>query len=239
MSLPARSNAVYRNCGVDGASQPALNMDMAVTLKRRRFTVDEYHRMAEVRILAPGERVELIDGQILEMTPIGARHIRCVIFLTEAFVRRLDGRALVSSQNALRLNQWSEPEPDLVLLRPPLARYGKDIPTPAHALLVVEVADSSHHRDRAIKLPRYAAAGVPEAWIVDLDGEGVEGCRDLVGGRYHERRRVPRGGNGAPGALPDVTLRGPDHPGLGERRQGRARQTASGHHQTAPPAGRG
>ena len=181
-------------------------MDMAVTLKRRRFTVDEYHRMAEVRILAPGERVELIDGQILEMTPIGARHIRCVIFLTEAFVRRLDGRALVSSQNALRLNQWSEPEPDLVLLRPPLARYGKDVPTPAHALLVVEVADSSHHRDRAIKLPRYAAAGVPEAWIVDLDGECVEVCRDLVGGRYRERRRVPRGETVAPETFPDVTL---------------------------------
>ena len=197
---------MYRNCGVDRASQPASNMDMAVTLKRRRFTVDEYHRMAEVRILAPGERVELIDGQILEMTPIGARHIRCVIFLTEAFVRRLDGRALVSSQNALRLNQWSEPEPDLVLLRPPLARYGKDIPTPAHALLVVEVADSSHHRDRAIKLPRYAAAGVPEAWIVDLDGECVEVCRDLVGGRYRERRRVPRGETVAPETFPDVTL---------------------------------
>src|SRR2546427_3289462 len=140
------------------------------------------------------------------MPPLAARHIRCVIFLTEAFVRRLDGRALVSSQNALRLNQWSEPEPDLVLLRPPLARYGKDIPTPAHALLVVEVADSSHHRDRAIKLPRYAAAGVPEAWIVDLDGEGVEVCRDLVGGGYHERRRGPRGGTLAPPALSAATL---------------------------------
>src|SRR3989442_1499217 len=205
MSLPSRSNAVYRNCGVDRASQPASNMDMAVTLKRRRFTVDEYHRMAEVRILAPGERVELIDGQILEMTPIGARHIRCVIFLTEAFVRRLDGRALVSSQNALRLNQWSEPEPDFVLLRPPLARYGKDIPTPAHALLVVEVADSSHHRDRAIKLPRYAAAGVPGAWIVDLDGECLEVCRDLRGGRYRERRRGPPRENGPPRALSDRT----------------------------------
>src|SRR5947199_145970 len=100
-------------------------------------------------------------AEIRERTPRPAGHIRCVIFLTEAFVRRLDGRALVSSQNALRLNRWSEPEPDLVLLRPPLARYGKDVPTPAHALLVVEVADSSHHRDRAIKLPRYAAAGVP------------------------------------------------------------------------------
>src|SRR3989442_7698737 len=128
------------------------------------------------------------------MTPQGRRHIRCVIFLTEAFVRRLDGRALVSSQNALRLNQWSEPEPDFVLLRPPLARYGKDIPTPAHALLVVEVADSSHHRDRAIKLPRYAAAGVPEAWIGDLDSDGLQGCRDLVGRPYRQRPRVPHRG---------------------------------------------
>src|SRR3989441_13058724 len=160
------------------------------------------------------------------MPPIGARHIRCVIFLTEAFVRRLDGRALVSSQNALRLNQWSEPEPDFVLLRPPLARYGKDIPTPAHALLVVEVADSSHHRDRAIKLPRYAAAGVPEAGIGDLDGEWLEGCRDLVGGRYRERRRGPPGETVAPQTFPDVTLEVADLLRRAERHDGRGRPNA-------------
>src|SRR2546428_1863796 len=111
MSLPSRSNAVYRNCGVDRASQPASNMDMAVTLKRRRFTVDEYHRMAEVRILAPGDPVEFIAGQILERPPIGARHTRCVTFLTKPFVRRLAARALGPSQNALRLNHCPEPEP--------------------------------------------------------------------------------------------------------------------------------
>src|SRR5688572_30107876 len=92
-------------------------------LKRRRFTVEEYHRMGEVGILTDADRVELIDGEIVEMTPIGAAHARCVMFLNEAFVRRLAGRAVVSPQNSLRLGQYLEPQPDLILLRPPLARY--------------------------------------------------------------------------------------------------------------------
>jgi Uma2 family endonuclease len=122
-------------------------------LKRRLFDVDEYHRMAEVGILTREDRVELIDGEILEMIPIAPPHVRCVMFLNDVFVRRLHGRAIVSPQNSVRLHRRTEPEPDIALLRPPLARYGRAIPVPGDVFLVVEVADTSQHRDRVVKLP--------------------------------------------------------------------------------------
>jgi Uma2 family endonuclease len=179
---------------------------MTVELARRLFTVDEYHRMAEVGILTRRDRVELIDGEIVEMSPIGPPHVRCVMYLNEVFVRRLEGRALVSGQNSLRLSQWSEPEPDLALLRPPLAKYGHEIPASRDALLVVEVADTSLHRDRVVKLPRYAAAGVPETWIVDLDGGAVEVYREPSPDGYRVARRLERGADVAPAAFPDIVL---------------------------------
>jgi Uma2 family endonuclease len=150
--------------------------------------------------------VELIDGEIVEMSPIGPPHVRCVMYLNEVFVRRLEGRALVSPQNSLRLSRWSEPEPDLVLLRLPLARYGKTIPAHGDALLVVEVADTSQHRDRIVKLPRYAAAGIPETWIVDLDGGAVEVYREPSPDGYRDARRLDRGADVAPAAFPDIVL---------------------------------
>ncbi len=179
---------------------------MSVVLKRRWFTVDEYHRMGEVGILTRADRVELIDGEIVEMTPIGAPHARCVMFLNDAFVRHLAGRAVVSPQNSLRLGEHLEPQPDLILLRPPLERYGKVIPGPRDALLVVEVADTSQHRDRVLKLPRYASAGVPEAWIVDLEGGVVEVYRTPSPGGYLSSRRLGRGEDVSPGAFPDLVL---------------------------------
>jgi Uma2 family endonuclease len=179
---------------------------MTVELARRLFTVDEYHRMAEVGILTRRDRVELIDGEIVEMSPIGPPHVRCVMYLNEVFVRRLEGRALVSGQMSLRLSQWSEPEPDLALLRPPLAKYGQEIPASGDAVLVVEVADTSLHRDRVVKLPRYAAAGVPETWIVDLNGGAVEVYREPSPVGYRVTRRLERGADVAPAAFPDIVL---------------------------------
>jgi Uma2 family endonuclease len=179
---------------------------MSVTLTRRRFTVDEYHRMAEVGILTRADRVELIDGEIVEMSPIGASHARCVMFLTDAFVRHLAGRAVVSPRNSLRLGEHLEPQPDLILLRPPLARYHERIPGAADALLVVEVADTSQHRDRAVKLPRYAAAGVPEVWLVDLDASAVEIYRAPSSEGYRSSRRLGRGQDASPAAFSDLVL---------------------------------
>jgi Uma2 family endonuclease len=179
---------------------------MGGELKRRLFDVDEYHRMAEVGILTREDRVELIDGDIVEMTPIGPLHLRCVMFLTDVFVRRLEGRALVSPQGSLRLHRRTEPEPDIALLRPPLARYGKAIPGPSDTLLVVEVTDTSQHRDRVIKLPRYAASGISEVWIVDLDGGVVDVHRRPSPQGYRDVRRAERGEEVAPEAFPDVVL---------------------------------
>jgi Uma2 family endonuclease len=202
--LPAHRPYLFR--GIDIARAADFNTDMAIELTRRRFSVDDYHRMAEAGILTRRDRVELIDGDVVEMTPIGGPHARCVMYLNEVFVRRLEGRAIVSPQNSLRLSHWSEPEPDIALLRPPLAKYGKAIAATADALLVVEVADTSQYRDRVVKLPRYAAAGVPETWIVDLEAGVVEVYRDPSSEGYREQRRFERGADVAPAAFPDVVM---------------------------------
>ena len=179
---------------------------MGVELTRRLFDVDEYHRMGEVGILTDEDRVELIDGEILEMSPIGPPHARCVMFLNDVFVRRLEGRAVVSPQNSVRLHRRTEPQPDIILLRPPLARYAKAIPGPGDTLLVIEVAETSQYRDRVVKLPRYAAAGIPEVWIVDLGAGVVDAHRGPSVGGYRTSRRLGRGEDVAPEAFPDVAL---------------------------------
>jgi Uma2 family endonuclease len=179
---------------------------MAVELTRRLFDVDEYHRMAEVGILTRADRVELIDGEIVEMSPIGAPHGRCVIYLTDMFVRLLHGRAVTSPQLSLRLHRRTEPQPDVAVLRPPLSRYAKLIPGPADTFLVVEVADTSQHRDRVVKLPRYAAAAIREVWIVDLAAGVVDVHRDPGPDGYRTSRRLVRGDDVSPEAFPDVVL---------------------------------
>ena len=179
---------------------------MAVELTRRLFDVDEYRRMAEVGILTDEDRVELIDGEIIEMTPIRPPHARCVIFLTEAFIRRLEGRAVVSTQNPVRLDRRTQPEPDVALLRPPLARYAKTIPGPGDVFLIVEVADTSQHRDRIVKLRRYAQAEIAEVWIVDLKDGAVDVYREPADWGYRMARRVTRGADVAPAAFPDLLL---------------------------------
>lgn len=177
---------------------------MAVVLKPRRFTVDEFHRMAEAGILTEDDRVELIDGKIVEMTPIGFRHMRCVIFLTEFFVRCLAERALVSSQNPVRLGRRVELQPDVALLRAPLAAYA-EIPSAGDVLLVIEVSEASLARDRR-KLSRYARAGIAEAWLVDLEAGVVEMHRTPTPEGYQEVARIGRGRRVSPAAFPDAVL---------------------------------
>jgi len=125
-----------------GAAQEAL-------LSRRRFSVDEYYAMARAGILGEDERVELLDGEVIQMTPIGIRHAACVRRLDRAFARCFAGRAIVQVQNPVRLDGYSEPEPDVVLLKLPLERYDIAHPTPDDVLLIVEVADTSLEGDRA------------------------------------------------------------------------------------------
>ena len=162
--------------------------------------------MAEVGILGPEDRVELIEGEIIQMSPIGTAHAYAVTALTTLLVRVLGERALLSPQNPVHLPRDSEPQPDVVLLRPPLDRYAARHPQPDDVLLLIEVADSSYRFDREIKLPLYAGARVAEFWIVDLAREVVEVFRDPEGRRYRVAERVGRGARIAPAAFPDATI---------------------------------
>src|SRR5262245_24129021 len=147
-------------------------MAIEVEIPRRRFTVAEYHRMAEVGIFRPGERVELIEGEIVQMAPIGPRHAGCVINATRLFIMQLGGRAVVSPQNPVVIQPRSEPQPDLLLLRPRAVSYSREHPTPPDVLLAVEVADTTVPFDRLVKARLYARAGIPEFWLF-LTADGV------------------------------------------------------------------
>lgn len=143
--------------------------EQPLLLKRHLITVDEYYLMAEAGVLKPEARVELIEGEIIDMAPQKSRHARAVNILMQGLVQAVGAQGFVTCQTPLRLSIRSEPEPDLMLLRPRADQYGQSHPSAADVLLLVEVADSSARYDRQIKLPLYARHGVPAVWIVDLD----------------------------------------------------------------------
>lgn len=136
------------------------------------------------------------------MTPVGFRHVRCVTFLATAFVRALGHRAVVLTGQPLRVDAQTEFKPDVVLVRPPLSR----MPVAADAVLVVEVGDPFPTVEREARLPRYAAAGVPEVWIVDLAGDAVEVYREPSATGYAHTRRAARSTEVAPAAFPDAVV---------------------------------
>jgi len=172
---------------------------------KRRFTVEEYHRMGEAGIFHPDDRVELIEGAIVQMSPIGQLHAFTVMMLNNLLVQAVAGRALVSPGNPVRLTRWTEPQPDLMLLRLD-ADYREEFVEPRHVLLVVEVADTSLAYDRGVKLRLYAQAGILEVWIVDVQHERVEVHRDPAGEGYRTVEVVPRTGRLSPAALPDAQI---------------------------------
>ena len=142
---------------------------------RHRFTVEEYHKMAEAGLLSEDDRVELIEGEVIEMAPIGSRHHACVMRLDELLRRPgVPGGYIVSVQGPVRLDEGNELQPDLALLRRRPDFYAGELPKPEVVLLIVEVSDTTLSYDRDVKLPRYARAGVPEVWIVDLEGRRIE-----------------------------------------------------------------
>jgi Uma2 family endonuclease len=176
------------------------------SVQRRRFTVDEYYTMAEAGILGEDERVELLDGEIIEMSPIGDRHFACVLRVSTAFSMRVAGRALVSVQSPVRLSSRSEPEPDIALLRPREDFYESGKPGPEDVLLIVEVSDTTLAFDRDTKVLFYAAAGIPEVWILDLNAARVLVYREPRDGVYRQTTVVERGGTLSPVAFPDLAL---------------------------------
>lgn len=179
---------------------------MTVALKRRRFTVDDYHRMAAAGILAQHDRVELLDGEIIEMAPIGPVHAGYVNRLTALFTSRLGPRAVLSVQNPFVLSRYSEPQPDLALLQPRADFYASAHPRPEDVLLLVEVADTTVEFERRVKIPLYAAAGVREVWLLNLPAACLEACREPTTGGYADVRILGRGATVTPQALPDLTL---------------------------------
>ncbi len=179
---------------------------MAVHVARKLFSVDEYHRMAEAGIFSEDDRVELIEGEIVEMAAIGNRHILCVREFNNLVTPKLGSAAVIDVQSPLRIGDYSEPEPDLMLLRRRADSYRSGIPTPEDVLLLVEVADSSLYFDRGTKVPLYARSGVREVWVINLDAEEIEVYRQPSETGYGEVRSFRQGETLFPEALPDLRL---------------------------------
>jgi Uma2 family endonuclease len=179
---------------------------MAVNPTRRLFTVDEYHRMADAGIFSEDDRIELIGGEIVQMTPIGTRHASTVARLTELFITGLSGRAYLWPQNPAVLDDLSEPQPDICVLRRREDDYSRAHPRPEDLLLVVEVSDASLAFDRDAKLPRYALAGVPESWIVDLVSDRIVAYRKPRPSGYESAVTFERGSHISPERFDDLRL---------------------------------
>lgn len=171
---------------------------------RRRFTVHDYHRMAETGILHEDDRVELIEGEIVEMAAIGTRHFVCVNTLNRLLMRTVGDEVVVSVQNPVRLSEHSEPQPDLAVIRG--RDYRESLPTPEDVLLLIEVSDTTLVYDRSTKLSLYAQAGIPEVWIVDLTGETIELHTGPSEISYRHTERASRGETLTSAALPNVAI---------------------------------
>jgi Uma2 family endonuclease len=173
---------------------------------RWRFTVDEYYRMAKAGILGEDDRVELIDGELIKMSPIGSRHAAAVSRCNYLFQRAFGDRAIVNVQNPVRLDPYSEPQPDVALLRPQPDFYARAHPGARDVLLIIEVVDTSARYDRLVKLPAYARFGIPEVWLLHLPRGWLEVHRDPSPDGYRQVRRYRRGERVSPLAFPDVAI---------------------------------
>ena len=184
---------------------PAATPSQACAPVRRRFTVEEYFTMAEAGILHQDERVELIDGEIIIMGPMGNPHRQSVNWAEMLLKESIGRRAMVQVQATIVLDDGTAPEPDIAVIR---LRSINDLVTvtPEEVYFLVEVADSSLEFDREAKLARYAAAGIPEVWIANLVDTQVEAHDDPVDGVYQNVRVISRGESISPRAFPDVTL---------------------------------
>ena len=172
-------------------------------LQRHRLSVDEYHRMARAGILPEDSRVELINGEIIDIAPIGSRHAATVKQLTRIVSRAVGDTAIVSVQDPIHLDPHTEPQPDLALLRPRADFYKTAHPRASDLLLITEVADTSLRYDREIKIPLYARHGIPEIWLVDLLNNRLSLFRDWCGGRLPAGKPDHEAGE----AQPPVTVR--------------------------------
>jgi Uma2 family endonuclease len=175
-------------------------------VRRHRLTVEEYFRMAEVGLLAPEARVELIEGEIFDMPPIGNLHGGFTAWLHRRLLRDLGDKISVWDQVTLPLGAFSAPEPDLVILKYRRDEYRNKRPTPDDVFLIVEVSQSSLHHDRQVKVPLYAQHGIPEVWILDVDRRRIQFFHTPQAAHYTHTAHTPTPGRISLQALPDTTV---------------------------------
>lgn len=173
---------------------------------RRLFTVDEYVAIYEKGVIPDDERTELIDGEIIEMAPMGMQHEANVDDGTRILVRAVGARAIVRVQGSLTVDEGNRPQPDLMLLKLRDGGYRDRPAGPTDVLLIIEVSDSTLANDRGAKLTRYAEADIPEVWIENIPDCVIETYRKPVDGEYTESRTYRPGETISPTAFPDVEL---------------------------------
>ena len=179
---------------------------MSLSLITRKFTVEEYEKMATEGIIKPDEKVELIRGEIIKMSPMGTRHAAGIARLTQLFYRKFGDLILLGVQNPIRLNNNSQPEPDLSLLIPRSDFYVAAYPCPQDIYLIIEVSDSTLDYDRYTKIPLYAEANIKEVWIINLKEEGLEVYRHPLQGSYQAIQKYYRGESIFIESFPEIEL---------------------------------
>jgi Uma2 family endonuclease len=180
---------------------------MFVQQLKRRFTISEYYQMAEVGILTPSDRVELINGEIISMSPIGKRHAACVDRIARLCFERFGESVIVRVQNPILLNNLSEPQPDIALLQPRTDFYASGHPQASDIFLIVEVADSSINYDQEVKIPLYSASGITEVWLVDLNQNILQVYQQPTATGYQMIQQFQRGEAITILAFPEILLK--------------------------------
>ena len=179
---------------------------MSVQMQRRLFTVQEYHLMGEAGILSEDDRVELIEGEIVQMAAIGTRHATCVRRLIRQFRQLPEESAILDVQNPIQLTERTEPQPDVVLLQFRFDYYETAHPMPSEVLLLVEVSDSTIDFDRDVKVPNYARSGIQEVWLWDLEVNCLEVYRNPTANGYTSMQKFERREMVSPLAFPEFEV---------------------------------
>lgn len=179
------------------------------TSSHRRITVAEYYDMARTGLIAPDARVELIEGEVIPMAPIGDRHGKAVETLDELLHQAVARQAQVRCQMPVRLSDYSEPEPDFVVMRRRTGRDDRAHPSATDVFLIVEISHSTLRYDLDVKVPLYARHSIPEVWVVDLKHHVLHLYRSPVEGIYQDVTSIPDGGltviPGVAGATVDLS----------------------------------
>ncbi len=180
-------------------SSPAANV-------RHKLSVSDYYRMGDAGILHEDSRVELIEGELIDMSPIGSHHAGIVTRISHVLNKKISDQAIVSVQNPVRLSDWSEPQPDIMLLKPRSDYYYDSHPKPSDVLVLIEVADSSIDYERKTKLPLYACSGIKESWIIDLNAQRLERYSQPGETGYGHCETLDKTGTISPDGLPDLVI---------------------------------